>query len=312
MPKFHKSNFSKKMETKKSRIKYLKSFYIKDYLIIILGLIFFTLGITGFILPNKIVTGGLSGIAAMIKYGTGIELWITNLVVNAILLIIAFRAVSKQYVIKTLVGVGILSIMLSFGESYLQPYFTEHPPVRDSFLSVIVGGVFCGTGLGLVFSVNGSTGGTDIIGALVTKYFRIRLARILLIVDISIVISSYFILGGGNESLERTIYGLILLPLMWQMVEMVINGARQSVQLFIFSKNYEEIANHINSEIKRGCTVVDGIGWYSKTPMKVIIVIARRTESTSIFRLVGSIDPDAFITKSNVMGVYGKGFDKLK
>ncbi|MDO4229595.1 MAG: YitT family protein, partial [Capnocytophaga sp.] len=261
------------METnKKSSIKYLKSFYIKDYLIIILGLTLFTLGITGFILPNKIVMGGLSGVSAMIKYGTGIEMWITNLIINIILLIIAFRAVSKQFVFRTLIGVGILSTMLSFGETYLQPYFTAHPPVRDSFLSAIVGGVFCGTGLGLVFSVNGSTGGTDIIGALVTKYFRIRLARIMLIVDILIVVSSYFILGGDNESLERTIYGLILLPLMWQMVEMVINGARQSVQLFIFSKHYEEIANHINSEIKRGCTVIDGVGWYSKTPMKVIIV----------------------------------------
>ncbi|CEN48149.1 conserved membrane hypothetical protein [Capnocytophaga canis] len=301
-----------KMTAKSKTIKYLKSFYVKDYLIIVLGLTIFTLGITGFILPNKIVTGGLSGVSAMIKYATGIEMWITNLVINTVLLAIAFKAVSKQYVLRTLIAVGILSLMLSFGETYLQPYFTAHPPVGEPFLSAIVGGLFCGTGLGLCFSVNGSTGGTDIIGALVTKYFNIRLARILLIVDISIVISSYFILGGDSKALERTIYGLILLPLMWQMVEMVINGARQSVQLFIFSKHYEEIANHINSEIKRGCTIVDGIGWYSKTPMKVIIVIARRTESTSIFRLVGSIDPEAFITKSNVMGVYGKGFDKLK
>ncbi|WP_172917866.1 YitT family protein [Capnocytophaga canis] len=300
------------MTAKSKTIKYLKSFYVKDYLIIVLGLTIFTLGITGFILPNKIVTGGLSGVSAMIKYATGIEMWITNLVINTVLLAIAFKAVSKQYVLRTLIAVGILSLMLSFGETYLQPYFTTHPPVGEPFLSAIVGGLFCGTGLGLCFSVNGSTGGTDIIGALVTKYFNIRLARILLIVDISIVISSYFILGGDGKALERTIYGLILLPLMWQMVEMVINGARQSVQLFIFSKHYEEIANHINSEIKRGCTIVDGIGWYSKTPMKVIIVIARRTESTSIFRLVGSIDPEAFITKSNVMGVYGKGFDKLK
>ncbi|MDO5104895.1 YitT family protein [Capnocytophaga sp.] len=295
-----------------SRIKYLKSFYIKDYLIIVIGLVLFTIGLTGFILPNRIVTGGLSGISIIIKYVTHIELWKTNLVVNGVLLAIAFRAVSKQYVIRTLVGIGLLSLMLSFGETYLQPYFSENPPVSEPFLSTIVGGVFCGTGLGLVFSVNGSTGGTDIIGALVTKYYRISLSRILLIVDVLIVTSSYFILDGDKETLERTIFGLILLPLMWQMVEIVINGARQSVQLFIFSKHYDEIATHINTEIKRGCTIIDGIGWYSQTPQKVIIVIARRTEATSIFRLVGSIDPEAFVTKATVMGVYGKGFDKLK
>lgn len=301
------------MTTKKQKtIKYLKSFYFKDYLLIVIGLALFTLGLTGFILPNRIVMGGLSGINAIIKYGTGIEMWKSNLVINMTLLAIAFRVVSKQYVLRTLLGIGILSLMLSFGEKYLQPYFTAHPPVSDTFLSAIVGGIFCGTGLGLVYSVNGSTGGTDIIGALVTKYYRISLARILLIVDVLIVCSSYFILERNEETLEKTIFGLILLPLLWQMVEIVINGARQSVQLFIFSKHYEEIATHINTEIKRGCTVIDGVGWYSKNPQKVIIVIARRTEATSIFRLVGSIDPEAFVTKATVMGVYGKGFDKLK
>ena len=127
-----------------------------------------------------------------------------------------------------------------------------------------------------------------------------------------IVLSSFFILERQDNSLEKTIYGLILLPLMWQMVEIVINGARQSVQLFIFSKHYDEIANHINSELKRGCTIIDGIGWYSKSSQKIVIVIARRTEATSIFRLVRTIDPAAFVTKTNVMGVYGNGFDKLK
>lgn len=292
-------------------IKYLKSFYIKDYLIIIFGLALFTLGITGFILPNKIVTGGLSGISAIIKYGTGIEIWKMNLAINLLLLLIAFRVVGKQYVIRTVIGVGLLSVMLAFGEEYIQPYFQNHPPVSDDILSAIVGGVLCGSGLGLVYSMNGSTGGMDIVGALVTKYFRISLSRIMLILDVAIVSSSYFILEKNAETLEKTIFGLILLPLMWQMVDIVINGARQSVQLFIFSRKYDEIATHINTEIKRGCTVVDGMGWYSQTPQKVIIVMAKRTEATSIFRLVERIDPEAFVTKANVTGVYGKGFDKL-
>jgi len=207
-------------------------------------------------------------------------------------------------------GVG-NEVFLTGGLSGM-PYFIEHPPLRDDFLNVIMGGLLCGTGLGLVYSANGSTGGTDIIGFVITKYYSISIARILLVVDVCIVLSSFFILERQDNSLEKTIYGLILLPLMWQMVEIVINGARQSVQLFIFSKHYDEIANHINSELKRGCTIIDGIGWYSKSSQKIVIVIARRTEATSIFRLVRTIDPAAFVTKTNVMGVYGNGFDKLK
>lgn len=295
-----------------SSTKYLKSFYIKDYLIIALGLFLYTLGFTGFIFPNKVVTGGLSGIATIIKYGTGFEVSKTNLIVNAILLAIAFKIIGKQLVYKTILGVGALSFLMHLGETYIEPFFTANPPISDAFLSIIMGGLLSGAGLGLVYSVNGSTGGTDIIGFLVTKFFRVSLARTLLVVDVLIVASSYFILPQENGSIEKTVLGFVLLPVVWNTVDFVINGAKQSVQIFIFSKQYDEIATHINSEIKRGCTVVDGIGWYSQTPQKVIIVIARRTEANTIFRLVDRIDPNAFITQTTVMGVYGNGFDKIR
>ena len=284
--------------TESKTIKYLKSFYIKDYLIIILGLISYAIGITGFIMPNGIVTGGLAGICLILNYKLGADLAITYWIINFILLVIGFKAMSRQFTYRTLISITILSGLIWAGKEYLMPYFIEHPPLRDDFLNVIMGGLLCGTG-----SANGSTGGTDIIGFVITKYYSISIARILLVVDVCIVLSSFFILERQDNSLEKTIYGLILLPLMWQMVEIVINGARQSVQLFIFSKHYDEIANHINSELKRGCTIIDGIGWYSKSSQKIVIVIARRTEATSIFRLVRTIDPAAFVTKTNVMGV---------
>ncbi|SFO29176.1 Uncharacterized membrane-anchored protein YitT, contains DUF161 and DUF2179 domains [Capnocytophaga haemolytica] len=297
-------------------IKYLKSFYIKDYLTIFIGLTVYAFGLTGFIIPNKIVTGGLAGITLILNYKFGIDLPTAYFVINAALIVVAFKVMSKEFVIRTLISITALSFMIKYGQTYLQPYFQAHPVLSDDFLTVIVGGLLCGTGLGLVYSSNGSTGGTDIIGFLVAKYYRISISRILLIVDVLIVISGYFILDApeGQEAmkLEKTIYGLILLPLMWQMVEIVINGARQSIQLFIFSKHYDEIATHINTELKRGCTVVDGIGWYTQSSQKILIVIARRTEATSIFRLVRTIDPQAFVTKTNVMGVYGNGFDNLR
>ena len=288
------------METKD----YLKSFYLKDYSMIFAGLILYALGLTGFLLPNKIVTGGLAGITVLIKSTTEIPLWVSYLTINSALLIIAWKIVGKSFVIKTVVSVGVLTFLLRYGEVYI-----TRPIIHaDPLLSSIIGAMFCGAGLGLVYSVNGSTGGTDIIGAVVTKYRQVSMGRVLLLVDVLIVGSSFFYF----QSVEKIAIGLIVMAVMYYAVDLMISGMRQSVQFFIFTSKYEEVASHINSEIKRGCTIIDGMGWYSKKSQKIIVVLARKTESTSIFRLVKSIDQNAFVTQSNVVGVYGKGFDSLK
>ena len=263
------------MDKKRNTIEYLKSFYIKDYLYMALAIAIYTIGLTGFIMPNQIVSGGLAGAALLLNYATGIKVSTTILVVNFALLIVAFRPLGKKFVINTIIGAGMLTLGVRLGEMYLKPYFLANPVVHDPFIAIVLGGIFMGVALGMVYSVNGSTGGVDIIGFLVTKYFKIRISRILLLVDV------------------------------------IMNGAKQAIQVIILSKKYEEIATHINTELKRGCTVVDGTGWYTKNPQKVIIVFARRGEGTTIFRLVNSIDPDAFVTRTNVEAVYGKGFEKF-
>ena len=220
------------------------------------------------------------------------------------LLIFAWKIVGKNFVIKTVVSVAVLTILLRYGEFYI----TKPIIHADALLSSMIGAMFCGAGLGLVYSVNGSTGGTDIIGAVVTKYRHVSMGRVLLLVDILIVASSFFLF----RSVEKIAIGLIVMAVMYYAVDVMISGMRQSVQFFIFTSKYDEVASHINSEIKRGCTIIDGMGWYSKKSQKIIIVLARKTESTSIFRLVKSIDQDAFVTQANVVGVYGKGFDVLK
>ena len=283
---------------------YLKSFYLKDYSMIFAGLILYALGLTGFLLPNKIVTGGLAGITVLIKSTTDIPLWVSYLSINAVLLIVAWKIVGKSFVIKTVISVGVLTFLLRYGEIYI-----TRPIIHaDPLLSSMIGAMFCGAGLGLVYSVNGSTGGTDIIGAVVTKYRHVSMGRVLLLVDILIIASSFFYF----RSVEKIAIGLIVMAVMYYAVDLMISGMRQSVQFFIFTSKYEEVASHINSEIKRGCTIIDGMGWYSKKSQKIIVVLARKTESTSIFRLVKSIDQDAFVTQANVVGVYGKGFDSLK
>lgn len=290
-------------------MEYLKSFYIKDYLIMALAIFIYTIGLTGFIMPNQVVSGGLAGAALLLNYATGINVSTTIFVVNVLLLIVAFRPLGKKFVINTIIGAGMLTVGVRLGEVYLKPYFLANPPVHDPFIAIVLGGIFMGVALGMVYSVNGSTGGVDIIGFLVTKYFKIRISRILLYVDVLIVLSSIFILKG--YTIEKMVLGLILLPVMYQAVDVIMNGAKQAIQVIILSKKYEEIATHINTELKRGCTVVDGIGWYTKNSQKVIIVFARRGEGTAIFRLINSIDPDAFVTRANVEAVYGKGFEKF-
>lgn len=283
--------------------KYLKSFIWKDYLIVVLGLICYAIGLTGFLIPNKIVTGGLAGIALLIKYGTGVDVWISTLIINAFLLVAAWIVLGRKFMIDTLLGAFGLTFFIGIAEQYVPAILPAGDP-----LSIIVGGMFCGAGLGMVYSRNSTTGGSDIIAAIVTKYRYVSMGRVLMVVDLFIISSSWFLF----QSLEKIIYGLIVAGVVYYVVDVVISGFRQSVQFFIFSNKYDEIASLINSEVHRGCTIVDGMGWYSKHSQKIIIVMARKTESTSIFRLVKSIDENAFITQTNVVGVYGKGFDQMK
>lgn len=285
-------------------VRYLKSFYWKDYLIITLGLVLFAVGFTGFIMPNQIVVGGLGGVGLLFKYAFGLPVFVTFLLGNSIMMVLAWFILGKGYVFKALYGVVGVTLLMGVAENLI----TEAIVHTDPLITSIIGAVCSGTGLGLVYTRNASTGGTDILGAIITKYRYISMGRGLLYIDLIIVSSSYLLF----QSFEKIIYGLIVVSVMYYTVDLVINGARQSVQFIIFSSRYNEIASHVNSELNRGCTVLEGTGWYSQQPQKVLIILARKTESTSIFRLVKRIDENAFISQSNVVGVYGKGFDQMK
>lgn len=178
----------------------------------------------------------------------------------------------------------------------------------EPLIAGMIGALLCGSGVGLVFSVNGSTGGTDIVIMIINKYRNVTPGRTMLLIDLMIVGTSYAIF----QSIETIIFGFIIIAIMTTSVDYVINGVRQSVQFFIFSQKYEQIATEINNQLNRGCTVIDGVGWYSKSPQKMLIVMAKRTESVSIFRIVKGVDPNAFVTQSSVIGVYGEGFDKIR
>ncbi len=279
---------------------------IREYLFIAFGLFMYAAAWKAFLLPHQVTGGGVTGIAALVFYATDIPISITFFSINAVLLIIAIKSIGLKFSLRTIYGVSVLSFFFLIIPQALRGTFVGK---EEDFMACVVGGLLSGVGIGIVFLSNGSSGGTDIIAKVVNKYRNITLGRILLYCDVLIVSSSYFLTIG---SIERIVYGLVALTVTTLSVDMVINGVRQSVQFFIFSKHYEEIATRINLEAHRGVTILDGMGWYSKEPVKVITVIARKNESIKIFRIVKEIDPNAFISQSSAIGVYGQGFDVIK
>lgn len=284
--------------------KYLKDFYWKDYLNILIGLILYAVGLIGFIKPVGIVTGGLAGIALLIEYGSGIPLQYTYFIVNCGLLVVALKILGVKFLVKTIFGVVVLTGLLTFFQLVITKPIIENEPL----LSGVIGAMLCGAGIGLVFNANGSTGGTDIIVALINKYKNVAFGRGMLLCDFTIICCSYLVF----QDYQKIIYGLIVMGVMTYSIDMVINGFRQSVQVMIFSEKYATIADAINRELHRGCTVLDGTGWYSKKPTKVIVVLAKRSQAMDLFRLIKSIDERAFISQSTVKGVYGEGFDQIR
>ena len=283
----------------------------KDYLAITLGLILYSLGWAMFLLPYQITTGGVTGISAIIYYATGVEIQVSYFFINAIFLGFALKILGPKFSVKTIYAIFMLTFLLWFFQWILKDENGNLPqllgPGQD-FMACVIGAGMLGFGIGIVFCNNGSTGGTDIIAWIINKYKDVTLGRMMMYCDIVIISSCYFIF----HDWRRVLFGFCVLFIMSIVIDYVINSARQSVQFLIFSKEYEKIAEGISTKIDRGVTLLSGQGWYSKQDIKVVVVLAKKTQSLDIFRLVKDIDPNAFISQSNVVGVYGEGFDKLK
>lgn len=276
----------------------------KDYVFITIGMALYAFGFSAFILPQKVVIGGLAGISTIVYFLTGLPVAVTNYAVNLILLAIAYRVVGKKFVIGTIYGATISSAWLAV----FQPVFSEGLVVGEPFMNVVIGAILCGIGVGITFTHNGSSGGTDIVAAIITKRSNVTIGRVMLFCDLAIISSSVFLF----HDIEKAVYGYVVLCLMVYTLDLVINTNRQAVQFIIFSTHWEKIANAINNDANRGCTVLDGMGWYSKENVKVLLVMCRKIESVTIMRIIKSIDPKALVTQANVNGVYGKGFDEMK
>ncbi len=285
----------------------LKKQGYKDLFFIVLGILSYSFGFTAFILPEQVVMGGVTGISALLYYAFGFPPGVSIWVLNVTLLLIAMRALTRQFTVRTIIGVTLLAVMVGA----LQPVFQQFPIItagEDKFMHVLIGGALGGAGLGLVFAHNGSTGGTDIIIALLNKRFSMSFGRAMQFVDITIISSSYLLF----HSMETIVYGIAFTLTASLVCDYVINGTRQTVQIIIISKEYGKIADMVNTHINRGVTLIEGKGWYSKQEVDILIVMCRRYESQGLMNLIKSIDPHALVSQTFCHGVFGEGFDKMK
>ena len=283
---------------------------IHDYFFISLGCFIYCCGFCLFMLPYEFTPGGMTGVSAIIFYATGIPSQYSYFAINAVLLGIGLKVLGFKFFTKTIFATINITVFLGLIQEFIRQPDGTFPMVAgdQSFMAAVLGACIEGAALALVFINNGSTGGTDIIAAIVNKYKNFSMGRVLMWLDFCIVSSSYFVFHDWN----KVVTGYVILIISMLLVDYTMSSASQSVQFTIISDKHEEIAQKINDEVKRGVTELYGEGWYSKQQRRVLIVMARRRESLEIFRLIKYIDSNAFVTMTKVVGVYGEGFDHIK
>lgn len=300
-----------------------------EYLAIIIGIAPMALMVNWVLLPHAFVGGGLTGICSIIYYVTGglaptlfpeyggaIPVWLTTFVFNAVLLLIAGLTVGWRFTIRTMVGVAAITLWYR-----IIPIMPE-PIIADPWLGAIIGGFVFGLSLGCVLAANGSSGGTDIVAMIVNHYHDISLGNIMLACDVLVIASAFFLplpesmlQEGGNPvylKIKRVLYGVCMTISYTAAVDWLMARLHRSVHFLIYSSKFDEIATAINTTVNRGVTVLDGTGWYSQQPVKVISVLVRKPESSLVLSIVSELDPNALVSIADVRGVFGSGFDKIK
>ena len=294
---------------------------LKEYLLVTLGVVAYALGWTIFLLPNNLIGGGVSGFASILFYATGLPMGVTYFVINVLLLIIGTKILGTGFGGKTIYAIFMTSLMLSLMPKVIPADFIhEFALSNGKLICTFLGGIVAGVGIGLSISQGGSTGGTDIVALVWCKFYPASPGRVILSIDVAIILSSLCFpsytdtgeLLPFTEKLVVIVYGLIQVTVSGYAIDLYLSGSKQSVQAFIFTKKVDEMADAIVFDMKRGVTVIPSKGWFSKEDRQVLMVVTRKTDLNLLLRYVKNIDPDAFLSVSSVMGVYGKGFDTIK
>ncbi len=283
---------------------------IMSYVLITLGIFMYTFAWSAFLIPSQIIGGGVSGVSSIIYFlsGESIPVGVMNLIINAVLVLIALKILGAKFGLNTIYGILVSSGFFILLQQVIEIQNLLDITKFDPFMCAIIGGGLAGAGIGLAFSMGGNSGGTDIIALIVNKYYNISPGKVIMYLDIVIIGCSFFVSG----SIENVVYGYVQMGVMTYALDLVIDGSKQSYQIMVFSQYTKDIADRIGNEVGRGVTLLDGWGWFSKSNQKVLLVIARKVDKQIIMEIIQSSDPKAFISVAKVHGVYGKNFDKLK
>jgi len=283
---------------------------IMSYVIITFGIFLYTFAWSAFLIPSQIIGGGVSGVSSILYFlsGESMPVGVTNLIINAVLVLVALKLLGAKFGLNTIYGILVSSGLFIFLQQGIEIQNLLDITKFDPFMCAIIGGGLAGAGIGLAFSMGGNSGGTDIIALIVNKYYNISPGKVIMYLDIVIIGCSFFVSG----SIENVVYGYVQMAVMTYALDLVIDGSKQSYQIMVFSQHTKEIADRIGSEVGRGVTLLNGWGWFSKSDQKVLLVIARKVDKPLIMEIIQTADPKAFISVAKVQGVYGKNFDKLK
>lgn len=298
----NQKEMQKKYGTKKN--------FIFSYIMITLGLATYTFAWTLFLLPNKIIAGGVTGMSSVVYFLSGelIPVGIMNFVFNAIFLILGVKFLGPKFGVNTIYGIVMSSVFLLLWQQGLHVERLLDISQLGPSMCAILGGVGCGLGIGVTFIFGANSGGTDIIALIISKYHNISPGKVIMAIDLLVVGSGIFVTG----SIEKVIMGYIVMIAMTFTLDMVVDGNKQTYQIMVFSNKVHEIGDIVTNEIGRGATLMQAKGCYTKKEQEVLMVMAHRMDKQKIMKLINEVDPTAFVTVTKAEGVYGQNFEKIK
>ncbi|MBR5499165.1 MAG: YitT family protein [Bacteroidales bacterium] len=279
---------------------------IWDYFLMTLGSLIFVMAWTSFLIPNGLASGGLTGLCTIIQYGTGIPVGLTYPTLNILLLVLGFFSLGKGFGFKTIYVLALTSVLFEVLPMFPVLEVTNFP---DMLLVAIVGAAMESVGIGLIMLRGGSTGGTDIIAMIINKYWPVSIGQVYLYTDIFIITLLLFV---PDKGIVDMIYAYVVMLGFSFGIDFVLLGNKSSVQILVFSSKYEQIADHIINDVRRGVTALNSVGWYSQKEGKVLLIIARKQQLNEVVNEIKGIDKYAFISVSTAMSVYGEGFEEVK
>ncbi len=272
--------------------------HLQRYVLILLGCFCACLGFNLFLIPAHLLTGGLSGVALIVYYLTGLPVGMQNLVYNLPIIYLAYRVFGRLYAGDTIVGTIALSLLLDATH-----FLVDWQVVADPMLCGIFGGVLAGIGFGLVFRANANTGGLDVVAAVVKKYYALDVGTVVFILNFVIVMSSVFLF-----TLQEALFSIVGIYVTAELTNRVIAGLNREKSILIISPAARVISRELMQEIGHGTTFIDGRGGFAGERKDILFMVVRLTQVSRVKTIVNHFDPQAFMIVSDTSEVSGKGF----